>query len=168
MADHEHATHGSPDDQYVETPPGAGFEHTDANVWIIVKFLAWLLVSAIVIHAGLGVLYQLMIQRAMETGEQPYPLAAAQEQRLPPAPRLQQFPQNERYEFRRGEERLLQNYGWMNKNAGIVHIPIAEAMRLAVERGLPSRAQDAADPPATPGLMPSDASSGRTMEQRRQ
>jgi hypothetical protein len=168
MADHEHATHGSPDDQYGGTPSGAGFEHTDADVWIIVKFLAWLLVSAIVIHAGLGVLYQLMIQRAMETGEQPYPLAAAQEQRLPPAPRLQQFPLNERYEFRRGEESLLQNYGWMNKNAGIVHIPIAEAMRLAVERGLPSRAQDAADPAATPGLMPSDASSGRTMERRRQ
>ena len=28
----------------------------------------------------------------------------------------------------------------MNKEAGIVHIPIEEAMRLMVERGLPSRA----------------------------
>src|SRR5688572_22008100 len=169
MAEHDHAAPGSPDDQYLATPPGAGYEHTDAHVWIIVKFLAWLLVSAVIIHAGLGVLYQLMIDRAMEVGEQQYPLAAGQEQRLPPTPRLQQFPHNELYEFRVGEEDLLRNYGWMNKNTGVVHIPIDEAMRLAVERGLVrSRAEDAAATPVTPGLMPSDASSGRTMERRRQ
>lgn len=167
MADHGHAAHRSADDQYLETSPGSGYEHTDANVWIIVKFLAWLLVSAVIIHAGLGVLYQLLIREAMETGERRYPLAA-QEQRLPPTPRLQQFPQNERYQFRLGEEDLLQNYGWMNKNAGIVHIPISEAMRLTVERGLPTRAPGAAQPVETPGLMPSDSSAGRRMERRRQ
>ena len=32
-----------------------------------------------------------------------------------------------------------------------MHIPIAEAMRLTVERGLPSRPQDAAQPAATAG-----------------
>jgi hypothetical protein len=171
MADHDHAghAHASPDDQYLATPPGAGYEHTDAHTWIIVKFLAWLLVSAVLIHAGLGVLYQLMIDRAVEVGEQQYPLAAGQEQRLPPTPRLQQFPHNDLYQFRVGEESLLHNYGWMNKNTGVVHIPIEEAMRLTVERGLlPSRAADAAAAPVTPGLMPSDASSGRTTERRRQ
>lgn len=167
MAHDDHAGHRSADDQYLDTPPDAGFEHTDADVWIIVKFLAWLLVSAVIIHVGLGVLYQLLIQRAMETGEQQYPLAA-QERPLPPTPRLQQFPANEIYQFRLGEESLLQNYGWMNRNAGVVHIPIAEAMRLTVERGLPSRAQEGADASATPGLMPSDSSAGRTVERRRQ
>lgn len=168
MAHHDPAGHGSPDDQYLETPPGAGYEHTDASVRIIVKFLGWLLVSAIVIHFGLGLFYQVLIDRSMETGEQPYPLAVAQEPRLPPMPRLQQFPQSERYQFQLGEENLLQNYGWMNKNAGIVHIPISEAMRLTVERGLPTRAPGAAQPVETPGLMPSDSSAGRTMERRRQ
>jgi hypothetical protein len=51
---------------------------------------------------------------------------------------------------------------------GTVHIPIAEAMRLTVERGLPSRAQDGAQPAAPAGMMPADSSSGRTMLQRRQ
>ena len=37
------------------------------------------------------------------------------------------------------EERVLEGYGWVNKEAGIVRIPIEEAMRLTVERGLPSR-----------------------------
>jgi hypothetical protein len=169
MAHHDapaHA-HASADDQYLETPAGAGYEHTDANVWLIVKFLGWLMVSALVIHVGLGFFYQMLIERAIEVGEQPYPLAVAQDQRLPPTPRLQQFPRNELFDFRLGEEDLLRGYGWMNKNAGTVHIPIDEAMRLTVERGLPSRTLDAV-PPAEPGLMPSDASSGRTLERRRQ
>ena len=85
------------DDEYLETPPGSTYEHTDANVWIIVKFMFWLAVSAVVIHVGLGLMYALLIERAMETGEQRYPLAAAQGERLPPTPRLQQFPQNEFY-----------------------------------------------------------------------
>lgn len=166
---HDPSGHSSADDQYLETPPGAGYEHTDASVWLIVKFVMWLVVSAVVIHFGLGLFYALLIEQSMEVGEQPYPLAAAQEQRLPPMPRLQQFPRNELYEFRLGEESFLQSYGWMNKNAGIVHIPIADAMRLAVERGLlPSRTQDAAQPAAVPGLMPSDASAGRMVERRRQ
>ena len=54
----------------------------------------------------------------------------------------------------------------MNKDAGVVHIPIEEAMRLTVERGLPSRRR--ATRRRTPGLMPSDASAGRAMERRRQ
>lgn len=166
MAHHDAAGHSTADDEYLQTPPGSTYEHTDASVWIIVKFMMWLAVSAVIIHVGLGLLYALLIEQSMEVGEQPYPLAAAQGEQLPPAPRLQQFPRNELYQFRTGEESLLQGYGWMNKNAGIVHIPIEEAMRLTVERGLPSRPTDAAV--ETPGLMPSDASAGRAVERRRQ
>jgi hypothetical protein len=160
--------HASADDEYLQTPPGSAYEHTDANVWIIVKFMIWLAVSAVVIHFGLGVMYELLIQRSVVT-EQPYPLATGQEERLPPAPRLQQFPRNEIYQFRTDEESLLQRYGWMSKEAGIVHIPVDEAMRLTIERGLlSSRPQEPGQAVETPGLMPADASAGRTMERRRQ
>ena len=170
MSDHDDAVaHGSPDDQYLETPPGAEYEHTDASIGIIVKFLVWLVVSAVVIHFGLGLMYQLLITQSTEVGEPRYPLARADERRLPPMPRLQQFPPNELYQYRLGEEELLHNYGWMNKNAGTVHIPIEEAMRLAIDRGVVrSRPQEGAQSAETAGLMPSDASSGRTMERRRQ
>jgi hypothetical protein len=166
---HEHAAgHASPDDEYLETPPGSTYEHTDANVSVIVRFLLWLAVSAVIIHFGLAGMYEVLIRQAIQT-EQPYPLAVAQEEQLPPAPRLQQFPRNELYEFRLGEESVLQRYGWMNKEAGIVHIPIEDAMRLTVDRGLlSSRPAEAAPPPGTAGLMPADASAGRTMERRRQ
>jgi hypothetical protein len=167
--DHQHdaVAHASPADaEYLETPPGATYEHTDASVWIIVKFLVWLAISAVVIHVGLGLIYAILIDRAMETGERRYPLAT-QGDRLPPTPRLQQFPRNELYEFRRGEEEFLEGYGWMNKEAGIVHIPIDDAMRVVVERGLPSRLPSDAAAGETPDVMPSDASSGRVMERRR-
>ena len=169
---HEHAAghHASPDDEYLDTPPGSTYEHTDAHVWVIVKFLVWLAVSAVVIHLGLGVVYDLLIRQATETEHQ-YPLAVAQEEPLPPAPRLQQFPHNELYQFRLEEENLLRRYGWMNRDAGIVHIPIEEAMRLTLERGVltPAPPQDTgARPAATPGLMPADASSGRMLERRGQ
>ena len=100
-----------------------------------------------------------------------FPLAVGQEQRLPAGPRLQRFPANEIFEFRQREGSEQNSYGWIDRNAGTVHIPIAEAMRLSVERGLPSRAQtaptDAAPSGDAAGMMPTDSSSGRMMERRR-
>jgi hypothetical protein len=164
---HEHvASHHSADDEYLETPPGSTYEHTDAHIWIIVKFLVWLAVSAVLIHFGLAGMYELLIRQAAET-EHRYPLAVTAEEPLPPAPRLQQFPRNELYQFRLEEEALLQRYGWMNRAAGVVHIPIEDAMRLTVERGLLKSAPAAGGAPsAAPGRMPADASSGRTLERR--
>ncbi len=158
------------DPEYGVTPPGSTYEHTDAHVWIIAKFMFWLLVTAVVTHFGLGFMYQMMIEQAdrRDEGAIRYPLAAGQENRLPPLPRLQQSPENEIYEVRLSEQQLLNSYGWQNRQMGTVRIPIAEAMRLTVERGLPSRPQEAGQPVEQPGLMPADSSSGRTMQQRRQ
>lgn len=156
------------DAEYGQTPPGSTYEHTDANIWIVVKFMLWLAVSAVVIDIGLGLLYALLIKQSVVVSDQPYPLAATPGERLPPVPRLQQFPRNELYEFRVGEESVLERYGWLNKQAGIVHIPIEDAMRRALERGLLQTRSGPVRPENAPGLMPSDASSGRTMERRRQ
>ncbi len=158
--------------EYLVNPPGNEYEHTDASVWTIVKFGLWLAVSAVIIHIGLGLMYSLLIrQSAVQQQEQGqrYPLAATTEPRLPPAPRLQQFPRTEMYELRLQQEGKLNSYGWVNKDAGTVHIPISEAMKDVVQRGmLQSRPVDPANPAQPSGLMPSDASSGRVMERRRQ
>lgn len=173
--------HPSAEDEYLFQPETAGHEHSDASVWIIVKFGLWLAISAIVVSGGMYLLFALFVTQSEETTAE-YPLAVGQEHRLPAAPRLQQFPVTEYYEFRQHEEAVLQKYGWVNKETGIVRMPIADAMKLAVERGLPARAQPpaaSADPSAapappesapqqTPGMMPADSSSGRTMERRRQ
>lgn len=173
------SAHASAEHEYLVTPPGSGHEHTDANVRIIVKFGLWLAISAVVIHVGLGLLFGLFVEQSEEAVVE-FPLAS-QERRLPAAPRLQQFPENEIHDFRLREEAVLHQYGWVNKEAGAVRMPIEEAMRLAVERGLPARAQQetlptrpAGEAPSetairqVPGLMPADSSAGRTMELRRQ
>ena len=173
--------HASAEDEYLFQPPDAAHEHSDANVWIIVKFGLWLAISAIVISAGMGLLFGLFVKQSEETNPQ-FPLAVGQEERLPAGARLQQFPENEFVGFRQHEESILKNYGWVNKETGVVRMPITDAMRLAVERGLPARAPAAADAPAgkqgastesgetqtSPGMMPADSSAGRTMERRRQ
>ena len=180
---HPPGHHPSAEDEYLVAPVGTGHEHSDANVWIIAKFGLWLAISAIVISGGMALLFGLFVKQSEERVAE-FPLAG-QEERLPAAPRLQQFPENELLDFRQHENAILNEYGWVNKEAGVVRMPIAEAMRLTVERGLPVRAQqDAAQgqpagqaqsapqpqaaPRQVPGLMPADSSAGRTMERRRQ
>jgi len=167
MAEHHDASgHATADQEYLVTPPGAGHEHTDANVWLIAKFGLWLVISAVIIHVGVGFMFALFVQQRREP-EHAFPLAVGQELRLPAAPRLQRFPANELYEFRQREEQTLHQYGWIDRQGGRVQIPIEDAMRLMVERGLPARATQP-QTAETPGLIPADASSGRTMERRRQ
>ena len=169
MAHHDVAGHHSADDEYLVTPEGSTYEHTDAHTGVIVRFIAWLVVSAVVIHVGLWGMYELMVRwadRQEAAATVRYPLAEGRGETLPPVPRLQQSPANEIYDFRRTEDAVLRSYGWQNKAAGVVRIPIAEAMRLTVERGLPARIQEDSAP--DPGLIPADSSSGRTMERRRQ
>jgi hypothetical protein len=172
MAQHHDAAHASADDQYLNTTPGAGHEHTDANVWMIVQFAIWLLGSAVVVHVLMWLMFVWFVRAREPVTAPEFPLAVGQEQRLPAGPRLQRFPANEMFEFRQRENSELNAYGWVDRNAGTVHIPIAEAMRLTVERGLPSRAQAAPAADTTtradaPGMVPSDSSSGRMMERRR-
>ena len=186
MSDHEFgAGFVSPDPEYAVTPPGAGYEHTDAHPWVIAKFGLWLAVSAAIIHVGVVLMFNLFVDQRESASVPQFPLAIDSELRLPAEPRLQRFPANEAFTHRTQEQNALQTYGWVDRNAGTVRIPIEDAMRLTVERGLPSRAAapaaaaagdaaagDAAAAPAaaaeTPGLMPADSSSGRTMERRRQ
>jgi hypothetical protein len=65
-----------------------------------------------------------------------FPLAADQQNRLPPEPRLQTNPRRDLIDRKCEGRPSSVLYGWVDKNAGIVRIPIAEAMKLTVERGL--------------------------------
>jgi hypothetical protein len=171
MAQHDAvASHAAADDEYLTTTEAAGHEHTDVNVWMIVQFAIWLTVSALVVHVGMWLMFRVFVTQYEPVTPPEFPLAVGQEQRLPSGPRLQRFPANEIYVFRTGEDERLNSYGWIDRNAGTVHIPIRDAMRLTVERGLPARAQapaGAVAPAGELGMMPADSSSGRTLEGRR-
>ena len=55
----------------------------------------------------------------------------------PPGPRLQTDPQGDLQRFRADEERRLNTYYWIDKDKGIVHIPIEQAMKKLVATGAP-------------------------------
>ena len=54
-----------------------------------------------------------------------------------PAPQLLSQPGSELARVRRDAQTRLGTYGWVDRRAGIAHIPINRAMELLVKRGLP-------------------------------
>lgn len=65
---------------------------------------------------------------------------------LPPEPRLQVKPAQDWRQLRAEEEAILQSYGWVDRSAGVVRLPIARAIELLAERGLPSRSASHSEP----------------------
>lgn len=59
---------------------------------------------------------------------------------LPPEPRLQPKPENDLQQYQREESSELDSYGWVDRENGVVRIPIDRAMKLLLEKGLPARA----------------------------
>lgn len=116
----------------------AHHEESDADIRGILLFGAGLIVAAVVISFATWVLFKYFDAREARRVVPMYPLAA-QETRVPPGPRLQTNPREDMRELRTRDEEILTSYGWVDKNAGIVRIPIDEAMKLVLERGLPTR-----------------------------
>jgi hypothetical protein len=114
-------------------------EHSDVNIRAILGFGAGLFVVAVVVHLIIYALFGYFTRREGVRVPAEYPLAAAQERREPPEPRLQTNPRQDLADLRAKEDDLLGSYGWVDKNAGVVRIPIDAAMKLTLERGLPAR-----------------------------
>jgi hypothetical protein len=114
-------------------------ETSDVNIRAIIGFGAGLFLAAVVIHFLVWLLFEYFATRETQFAVRQFPLAAEQQNRLPPAPQLQINPRQDLADLRRRDDALLNAYGWVDRNAGIVRIPIGEAMKLAVERGLPAR-----------------------------
>ena len=121
--------------------PEVEHEGSDVNVRAILGFAAGLIVAAALIHFIVWLLF-LYLSGAETTRDTPdFPLAAGQATRVPPEPRLQTTPREDLRALRAREEEILGSYGWVDKATGVVRIPIDEAMKLTLQRGLPARAE---------------------------
>ena len=114
-------------------------EESDVDIGAIFKIGTALIILAAAIHVVVWLVFAYFNNREATDLRTLYPLAAGQELRLPPAPRLQVTPRQDLRDLRAREDEMLNSYQWVDRNAGIVRIPIAEAMKLTVERGLPVR-----------------------------
>jgi hypothetical protein len=114
-------------------------ESTDVDIGGIVKFVIVLLVAGVVIHVAVWGMYRYFVRQASQPAAVEFPLATNAMRRLPPEPRLQIDPRDDLLSMRQAEEQVLNSYGWVDRNGGIVRIPIDQAMKLIAERGLPTR-----------------------------
>jgi hypothetical protein len=119
-------------------------EHSDISVRAIVWFLVMLVVIVLITDVAMWGLFKGLDK--LEQSNDPFvtPLAAPAGQ-LPAEPRLQTTPWQDMTQFRAGEMKHLQGYGWVDQKAGIGRLPIERAKELLLQRGLPSRAAPAPD-----------------------
>ena len=112
---------------------------SDVNVGAIIRYGIGLLLVGAVVQVFLWWLLGTYERQHERTQTQVYPLAAGQQDRLPPFPRFQENPQQELQDLLAKQKALLEGYGWVNKETGVARIPIEEAMKMVIERGLPTR-----------------------------
>ncbi len=122
----------------VEQSPDAdrkqGYELRDVNVWYVMAFAAALGLMVVGVLPLMDWTFARLEQSAESRDVPLSPLANGQE---PPPPRLQSKPSASLEAFRRREQKELTSYRWIDKQQGVVQIPVDRAMQLLLDRGLP-------------------------------
>ncbi|HWR14312.1 MAG TPA: hypothetical protein VN577_05765 [Terriglobales bacterium] len=127
---------------------GAGFENRDLGGRGIMVFLIVLMISGILICL---VLWGYFGYRAKNVVAEP-PITGAQQLALTPEQQkdpTQRFPKPvlqpddvaDMNKMRAQENAILDSYGWVDKNAGVVRVPIDTAIKAVAQQGLPTRPQ---------------------------
>jgi hypothetical protein len=78
-----------------------------------------------------------LVAREVAESPPPNPLAATYARETPPPPRLQVDPLRDLAALHAREDARLDHYGWIDRQAGRVHIPVARALDLMVAEGHP-------------------------------
>lgn len=84
--------------------------------------------------------------------------------RIPPEPRLQSTPVKDLAAIRAEEDAVLNGYAWVDKEKGIVRIPVDRAIDILAQRGLPARPGEGAQS-ASSATVPTESSLGNIMQQ---
>ncbi|MGH9492962.1 MAG: hypothetical protein ACRD2K_05635 [Terriglobales bacterium] len=114
----------------------------DENVRGILRFGVWMVVAALVIYAVLFGMFQYFDRQAAAADPARNPLLAGEKPSASPAarfpqPQLQPNAAAELEKARAGEDEILASYGWVDRRAGVVRMPIDRAMQIIAERGVP-------------------------------
>lgn len=157
---HRHA--GGADDDPMHNP-GVAHEDTDINVATVLKFAVGMFVTVAVCALIVGGIFRVLDRQAAARDPQLSPLARPAGQ-TPQGPRLETNEPRVLGAYRKEQAAVLEGYGWVDQAGGVARIPVAEAKKLLVQRGLPIRAEGAA--PGTAGTRRQaygEASGGRTV-----
>jgi hypothetical protein len=117
----------------IDDVPVAGHERRDVRASTVVKWGAGVFALVIFTVAAMWLLL-LRLQAREERVSEPASPLASYGPRKPPQPRLQTHPHEDIEKLRERERAQLEGYGWVDRDAGTVHIPIERAMSLLAQR----------------------------------
>lgn len=192
---HDERIHITPDASDIRNPD-ITHEVSDVNtraiLWFVL-FLAGLIVVSLLLLRGMFNLFESWAKTA--EGERPV-MARTEQERLPPDPKLQgapgfkikdespvlteedkelelKEPQAERKAVSKVWDYQLKNYGWVDRDKGLVSIPIEEAIKTIARDGIKpvkpqSSNQQQQQPGQTPSAPPASASSSGRQTGRKQ
>ncbi len=150
--------HGNPEVQppELERAEERGHEDRDVNAWAVGKFAVGLVLLCVFSLAILLGFFRMLQTRhgPLETGVRP----------IPPQPRLETTPPVDLKAMRDAEDKILNGYGWVDQSKGIVRIPIAKAIDLLAQRGLPARSQNGVQSVST-ASVPTESGLGEIVQQ---
>ncbi len=113
----------------IENPQG--YEQTDVRAKGVMIFLAGLLVSL-----GVSLVFVWWLYGVFSVKPAAVQISPAQ---IPPEPRIQSAPLVDIWQIRAHEDAVLDSYGWVDKQTGVVRIPVDRAIDILAQRGLPVR-----------------------------
>jgi hypothetical protein len=148
-----------PGEHHVPDPndPSTLHESIDVNAKSISKFgigIVLLTIFSLAVVLGVFKAFEKII-----AGPRPYRELQVEERNLPPKPRLQELPVRDLAAFEAAENQVLNNYGWVDKQKGTVHLPIDRAMELYLQRAPATRSQ-ADIPQASAVSIPTESGLG--------
>jgi len=159
--------HHEPDDNSAHV----SHERSDVDIFQIAVYGVGLVFACVISVVVVWGMFVFLAKR--EDKANPVNPMARYRQQMPAEPRLSGVgesravqpvtPHVEMKELSESEERVLNGYGWVDSSKTAARIPISTAIDLLAQKGVPSKPSPAA---ANGGFrqIPSDASSGRTLE----
>ena len=120
---------------------GGGHEERDVSFRPVIGGLLGLLALLLASFVLMLLVFKFFAVREAEYGPPANPLAQKFGRDVPPQPQLQTAPLQDLDALRAQEEAILNGYGWVDRKAGVVRIPVQRALELLAQRGVPTRAQ---------------------------
>jgi hypothetical protein len=131
--DEHKGTHGAG-----QPADSVGHEERDVTFRPIVWAGVGALVVMLLIFVFVRWIYSSYVTREATQSPAANPLTSSYGRQLPPEPRLQTKPVQDLRTLHAAEDAVLNSYGWVDRQAGTVRIPIARAMELLAQRGIPA------------------------------
>jgi hypothetical protein len=146
----EHHNTGQPGDPE-PTNSDVAFESSDIDTRTILTYILYLTISVAAAFFVSVYVFRFTTSLAVDSQTPPPPVRQGVSPTMPPEPRLQGVPghtndaQLDLRDKREADEAANEKYGWTDQQAGIAQIPVGEAMKIIVSKGLPVVAAPAAE-----------------------